>query len=211
MARYLVSLRGELAQPELGEIFSHSLVINSVASPGGLASLVKTGWTTLWNDAPQPIKNYYNDHTAYLEVVVAEILNLSMGTVTAAWHEPFSPVLRGAITANPMLPSQNSIAISLTAGTRPNGTPLKGRFYMPGPASSIIDMDGTLLLTARDALAVALQKFLVDLKAGSHLPSVWSRSIPTTQTVDTVRVGNKVDTIRTRRNKLPELYKVLTV
>lgn len=181
-----------------------------MAGSSTVALTVRLAWAQLWGGGNPAVQTFFNAEVAYTEVVVAEILNLSLGTVTAAYHEPFTPPLIGT-NLGLMLPSQNSIAISFTAGLRPNGTPLKGRSYMPPPSVQQLGPGGLLLSATRDRLAEAWDTFLTDLKTQSHLPSVWSRSIPTTQTIDSVRVGNKVDTIRTRRNKLPEAYMVQAI
>lgn len=210
MARYLVSLRGTLATSSVSEIFSHSLCINSVSAQAGVALAVRLAWSQLWTSGGLTVQSGYNSQVTYNEVVVAEILNLELGTVTAAHHEPFTPPLAGN-GSGAMLPSQNAIAISFKAGTRPNGTPLRGRSYMPAPRTGLVLADGLLDPAWRDSFATQWQAFLQTLKGASHLPSVWSRTIPTTQTIDQVRVGDRVDTVRRRRNHLPESYKVLAV
>lgn len=210
MARYLVNLRGTMWEGSVDEIFQHSLTINSVSASAGVATAVRDGWITLWNTGASPIKNMFTTGIKYTEVVSAEILNLSLGTVTAATHVPFTPVLAGAMSSG-QIPSQCAIAISFTAGVRPNGVPLKGRSYMPTPSRDVVDTDGLLLAGSMTTLCNAWDTFLTNLKAAGHLPSVWSRSIPTTQTIDTVRVGSRMDTIRRRRNSHPESYQVQVV
>jgi hypothetical protein len=47
--------------------------------------------------------------------------------------------------------------------------------------------------------------------ANSYVPAVWSRSAGSMNIITQLRVGATVDTIRTRRNELPETYSVQTI
>jgi hypothetical protein len=116
----------------------------------------------------------------------------------------FSPVLNSAGTN--MLPSQNAICVSTIGGPRPNGTPYKGRFYLPTPAQGAVDSPTGYLLSPdtrwRDPIKVY---FDACISAGA-IPAIWSRANGTLSPIVSFKVGDRVDTIRRRRNSKAEVY-----
>jgi hypothetical protein len=144
----------------------------------------------------------------FTEVTAAKINNLDGNgdnVLQAATHKLFSPVLVGS-NAGALLPAQNSVAVSLTAGTKPNGTPYKGRFYLPPCTSTALAAGGLLQTTTRSSYNQWASGWLNALKAAGVTPGVWSRKFATVTPVGIVRVGDRVDTIRSRRNKGTENY-----
>jgi hypothetical protein len=104
---------------------------------------------------------------------------------------------------------QTSVAVSLTAGNRPNGTPIKGRFYLP-PLTSFVagNVEGAGRYPAATVAAVGglIAQYFNALRGQGDVPSVWSRRLANVTAVTNARVGDVPDTIRSRRNALPEAY-----
>lgn len=207
MANYLCTLRGTLSPNTLGEQFSHSLAIVSASTAQVVATEVKDAFQAQWGAAVPPLSADFPVTVTYTEATAAEILNLNTGVLAAAHHVLFD-VYGPGTGAGDMLPSQTAIAVSLYAGLRNNGTRMKGRFYLPPPIESQSDANGMIQLGFQQRIADYMSSFLATLQASQHFPAVWSRTEGRLSTVDGVRVGNKYDTIRRRRNKLPETYEV---
>lgn len=206
MTVYACTLRGTINTATLGEIFTHSLGVESAASSQAVAEAIQTSWTALWGTAATGIGTMFMPSVTYTEATAAAVLDPMVPNLGAAFHAAFTPPLAGRATGK-SLPSQVAVAVSLTAGNRPDGRPFKGRFYLPCPAESAIDANGMLPTATTSNLALAFKGFFEQLNTAGHYVSVWSRTTEDlVNVVNLVRVGNKVDTIRTRRNALPEVY-----
>lgn len=206
MTVYACTLRGTINSAALGEIFTHSLGVESSASTQAVAEAIKAAWTTLWGTAATGIGTMFMPTVTYTEATAAQVIDPMVPNLGAAFHAAFTPPLAGRATGK-SLPSQIAVAISLTAGNRPDGRPFKGRFYLPPPAESAIDTNGMLPTATTGSLATGFKTFFETLNTAGHYVSVWSRTTEDlVNVVNLVRVGNKVDTIRTRRNAQPEVY-----
>lgn len=207
MANYLCTIRGTIVPNTLSEIFSHSLAISSPSPPNVVADLVRDQWQAQWVAEVPPLSADFPPGITYKEVTCAEILNLFDGTLSAAYHSLFSPERPGTGTGE-MLPSQTAVAVSLNAGLRANGTPMRGRFYLPAPTEAATDSAGMLQSVFQQRVADYMGQFISGIQASQHVPAVWSRTEGRLASIDSIRVGNKFDTIRRRRNSLPETYEV---
>lgn len=206
MANYLCTLRGRLASAGVGEIFSHSFAVMSNAEPSMVSTAVASSWNTVWFSGPTSLAGEFPTAVVYEEATAALILGLTDGRLGAAYHTPFEPDCAGSNTSGTH-PTQVSVAVSFRAGFRPNGTPLKGRTYMPGLSVDRTDAaTGLILSSAQNVLLLQWETFVNGLSAGGHNVAVWSRTMGAVQAVTQVRVGNRMDTIRSRRNSQAEQY-----
>lgn len=210
MTNYYATVRGTLASATLQEMFLHTFAIISSADQDTVANALATEWQELLNTAPDGgLKTLFPPPVIYNEVTVARIINQEPPDprIAAASHVQFDPIPGTAVPG--MLPSQCSLAVSITAGSRPNGVPAKGRFHLPGPAAANVDAnDGTLLPVVRDRTRDQMANWWASMNQLGHRPALWSRTYGTVVGWDNMRVGNKIDTIRRRRNELPEAYSV---
>lgn len=205
MPNYYTTLRGTIVPNTLGEVFTHSLAIVSASTAQVVAQEVHDAFQAQWVAEVPPLSADFPTGVTYTESTAAEILDPFNGTLAAAVHVPFNPVRPGT-GAGEMLPSQVAIAVSLYAGLRANGTRMKGRFYLPAPTEAGTTSTGELVLAFQQRIADYMAQFITTLQASGHVPCVWSRTEGRLSTVDGIRVGNKYDTIRRRRNALPETY-----
>lgn len=116
-------------------------------------------------------------------------------------------------SASSALPNQVALAVSWkTAAER--GRASKGRIFMPTPALQV-DGDTGYIVSASSQLDFVAQRarefiLAINNQPGLDTPgvvaSVVSRVDATSRPITGVRVGNVLDTIRTRRNALEETY-----
>lgn len=206
MTIYHTTLRGRVGTGQAADIFTHSLGIDSQAAPSAVANAIRDSWIQVWQAGGGGLDQHYNASTVYEEVTVAAVLDPMVPDLAAAFHVPFTPELPG-LGVQETLPQQSAIAVSLTAGLRPNGVPFRGRFYLPAPQTLVVAGDGLLDPTIQQQILTLMSGHFSRLNAAGHAPCIWSRTVEDLANhVDLVRVGNKIDTIRRRRNALPETY-----
>jgi hypothetical protein len=206
MTVYHTTLRGVMGEGASVDNFSHSLGIVSNADAATVAQAIHESWYTVMQQASLGLDSDYNASTQWTDVTVAQVLDPMVPDLSAATHAAFNPPIPGlgiAIT----LPQQTALAVSLKAGVRPNGTAFRGRFYLPAMQTTAVIGAGLLDPAIQQKVANAITGHFSRLTAQGHVPSIWSRTVEDlVQPIDEIRVGNKFDTIRRRRNDLPETY-----
>lgn len=208
MPVYATTFRGTINSATVGEIFSHSHGVESAAGAQVVAEAMRTHWTTAWG----VLSSFFGAEIKYEEATAASVLDPMVPDLGAAWHAAFSPALAGTAIDNSILPSQNAIAVSLTAGNRPDGRPFKGRFYLPPPHQDLVDANGLLSSAQTLSIANGIKGYMDAMNAAGHVVTVWSRTTEDlVNPVNQVRVGNKLDTIRSRRNAQPEVYSTVAI
>lgn len=108
------------------------------------------------------------------------------------------------------MPPQNALVVTLYSALA--GRSDRGRFYLPGPAFSSIDVNGRFLVA--DALQVAtsmVAAFNAARPTGWTDIIVYSRKNRSHVTATVVSVGNIIDTQRRRRDKLLETRSNVTI
>jgi hypothetical protein len=111
-------------------------------------------------------------------------------------------------------PSQTSLAVSLM--TAFDGAVGRGRFYIPGVGQKVL-VRGQMTGNVTDVVANAAQAFINAVNAAaaplSYGPvavasagSVTKGLAPALRTVTAIRVGSRLDVIRSRANALDEAY-----
>lgn len=101
-------------------------------------------------------------------------------------------------------PPQVAWVASLMTGIR--GGSNRGRIFLPGPA---IDIDGATFLTStldRGNMEAQVVTFLRACQTAVAAPLVVASSKGFSTPVATVRMGRALDTMRSRRTKVPESY-----
>lgn len=208
MPDFITTLRGTIAPATVSEIFSHSLAIRSSATTTVLAEDLKNSWNNTWTGTTN-LQIYFPPEVTYTEATAATILSATPPVrVSAAFHSSF-PAATSGENINGMLPAQNAVAVSLVGGVRDNGTPLRGRFYLPTLGQDTVGVATGLLLTSvQTGIATAIRSFFNALTSQGHTPCVWSRTTGSVSPITLMRVGDRVDTIRSRRNRGVETYVV---
>lgn len=109
------------------------------------------------------------------------------------------------------LPYQCALAVSL--GAQGDTRRAKGRFYLPLPCTPAGDVTNTIPLASQNSIADSV-KTLFDTLNDAVSPTdrvVVASGIDGNHEVTTIRVGNVVDTIRSRRNQTPEVYQLRAI
>lgn len=208
MAVFHTTFRGTIASATVGEIFTHSHGVQSASSTQVVSEAMRTHWTNAWG----VLSSFFGSQVTYDEATAAQVIDPMVPDLGAAWHTPFTPPLAGTALDPTILPSQNAIAVSLNAGLRPDGRPYKGRFYLPPPNQDLLDANGMMSSAQTLSIANGIKGYFDAMNAAGHVVSVWSRTTEDLVGVVTqVRVGNKVDTIRSRRNAQPEIYSSVAI
>ena len=187
------------------EIQMHSLVVQTdIADQAQVAQEAQDAFEAPFADPSVSIAGILSSDVTYNFTTAARIIDLSLGTLAAASTVFASaPPVEGTGDQNA---AQVALAVSLNAGFRPNGQPLRGRFFLPTIAGQAFDADGRLSGVLQGIVRDFVQAWFGGLDAATLTPSVWSRSLATVQAVTGARIGNVPDTIRSRRNQLPESY-----
>lgn len=110
-------------------------------------------------------------------------------------------------TQTEALPPQCAIVVSLVTGFP--GARGRGRMYLPTPGIVAVDTRGRITAASRDEIAARMRDFFNQWNSdpGTFPVAVASDVGEQVATVNSIRVGNIVDTQRRRRDQLPEVYK----
>lgn len=119
---------------------------------------------------------------------------------------------------NVSMPAQNALAVSLVGTENPRALAGRGRFYLP-PVAGMNTLDGTGRLASQRVADVAdAAKTLIDSINAAHqalgVQYAWVGNTSAgkgsragrQQVVSEIRVGNVVDTVRSRRRSIAEVY-----
>lgn len=84
---------------------------------------------------------------------------------------------------------------------------MKGRFYLPPMTTAAMLPNGLVNPGTTAGVLERVKAFLDALFTAQHWPCVWSRTVQDlANPVSLIRVGDRFDTIRSRRNATPEVY-----
>lgn len=137
-----------------------------------------------------------------------------------AEQDTFEHVINPAVSGagSVAVPAQNALAVSLVGTENPRALAGRGRFYLP-PVVGMQALDGTGRLIPQRVVDVAdAAKTLIDAINAAHqglgVQYAWVGNTSAgkgsragrQQVVSEVRVGNVVDTVRSRRRSIGEVY-----
>jgi hypothetical protein len=210
MANYLGVLHGTLGGTL--EIFQHTIAVTSNQSQAEVASRLRDSFEDVWAAGGMELRDVLSGSVEYVYVTAAEILDLTGPELSlmAANRADWTPPLQGSQGTAGVF--QQALAVSLTAGTYPNGSPVRGRFYLP-PVSPSILSSGRISGAGQTLIADWANAWMDAMIGLSLIPCVWSRGAAkhgsTTgflSPVTSLRVGQVADTVRRRRGALLEQY-----
>jgi hypothetical protein len=144
---------------------------------------------------------------ARAHVRLTEVKFATIGADGKYTEDPFIAAVNvpGTSTAGALSPPQVALAVSLNTPTR--GPMGKGRFYIPAPATTIDPNTGLISVVDAQWFADGAAAFLTAMNA---IPGLGNVGIASTKglfsSVNSVRVGRVLDTIRSRRNAISEAY-----
>lgn len=132
-----------------------------------------------------------------------------------------NPSVSGAV--NVYVPAQNALVVSLVGTENPRALAGRGRFYLP-PVQGMNSLEGTGRMSPQRVadVADAAKKLIEDINAvhkGLGVQYAWVGNTSAgkgsragrQQVVSEIRVGNVVDTVKSRRHSIAEVYTTRSV
>lgn len=149
------------------------------------------------------VQGFFPNNTVWANPVVASIDQAS-GHEISAGAGISTGVGTGDASTNHPLPPQCAVCVTLRSAT--NTGHGRGRFYLPAPIITALDLTGRLTSAFQSQLVISLNAAYsaAATATGRFNPVVYSRSLRGTLDVVTGDIGNLVDTQRRRRNKIAE-------
>jgi len=148
----------------------------------------------------------FDDGIAWVDILVNQIPDGGAGPVIDSQVEVFADA---GTTTSGSTPNQCAICVSKVTGFA--GSRNRGRMYMPPPAKAATLDNGRLSSAARTALAAGLTAWKNSLIGDGFTPVLVSRSDNANIVITTLRIGDVVDTQRSRRNSLAEAYTNISI
>lgn len=175
---------------------------------------IRVAWEAFFTNATSWISNRYQ----FLEAKSALIADTGFTILDSVKYSQASANVYGAAGTG-HLPPQCSVVLTLLSD-RPRGKASKGRMYLPGYAGGI-GTNGKIDGATTGAIATNAKTFFDSFAADADVPdqlilaAKGTGPVPglTAQNdfVETIRVGDVVDTQRRRRNGLVESYQSRTL
>jgi hypothetical protein len=142
-------------------------------------------------------------YTTSTQFSQAKVSRVDMTTGAVLFTLMAGTAFTGLATSSP-LPPQVAVAVTLNTAIVSRRT--RGRYYLPPPITAASTALGRLLSGDQTAIANAIAAaHTVEGTAGAALV-VYSRAGRSVEPCTTIAVGDVFDTIRTRRDKLVEVY-----
>lgn len=169
---------------------------------GFQVDLAEDVWTFL--DA---IKSYTSNVFKWSHIKIAPMDAAGKTIGTSAVYTLTTPLAGGASS---MLPPQCAFAVTMRANIL--GRRGRGRIYLPALGSNVLAADATVPPATQTNIRTAFVTFLNALQNLPGTPDwvpmvvVMSAGQTTGVRPSQVRTGQRVDTIRSRREQVPELY-----
>lgn len=172
------------------------------ADAGFQIDIAEDVWTFL--DA---IKSYTYGAFKWSHVKLAPVsaAGQTIGTASVyTFTTPLTPLGTG------LLPPQLAMAVTMRANIL--GRRGRGRIYLPAIAQSLVDTNGVITTTGQTAIRAAFVSLINNLQNVPGTPDyvplvvVTSPGQPTAVRPSQVRTGQRADTIRSRREQVPETY-----
>jgi len=183
------------------ETFQHGLHFSSSDTTAGLAADLDAAWTTLLGTSTW--STYFTTGIVWSQINVSEL-----------GATPASPIVTSAqatlgisgASSDVGLPAQCSPCVSLTTATA--GSRARGRMFLPPPDTTVLTTVGRIGATPRGDLINALDTFFATMAANGADCVVVSGvgGVYTTYPVNTIRLGDVIDTQRRRRSSIAEVY-----
>lgn len=184
-----------------GDVFQHGCYMTTDDAVG-IASVLTNGVSALTAllTTAGGMQATFTIPTVWASVTTELIAPLD-GSVLAV---DVASVSRAGTNVNNPLPGNCAVCVTFrTATTTRSG---RGRWYLPCPAVDALTTLGRLNSTTTGRIAVSMNAFWTALQAGLTAADavVYSKATASTHTITSWDVGDVVDTMRSRRNKLVE-------
>lgn len=185
------------------ETFSYSCAVTGSGSLADAATAAADASTAM--HAATGFDATFDDGVAWIDIVVNQIPDgggvvIDSQIVTAADA--------GSDTGG-ACPNQCAIVVSKLTGF--SGSRNRGRMFLPPPATSELTAAGRLDTAGVTAVAAGITAWKNSLIGDGFTPVLVSPSQSANLVLTSFRVGNVIDTMRSRRNSLAEVYTSISV
>lgn len=210
-AHWKVTMNGTLGNAAGGPVerFSMGVCMETAFAPGSVSDA-----DPFWSDVKNDCVAFFGraETSIHAAAKLTEVKIARIGADGKYTQDPriYAVSQAGGATAGGLHPPQCSLVVSMTSGRRgPSG---KGRFYLPLPAVTLDPATMVIADAQRDAIAGSAQTFLNNLNDAVALDVVTGPVVVIASTkgfntpVTGVRVGQAIDTVRSRRRSLKEAF-----
>lgn len=142
----------------------------------------------------------------WVDILVNQIPDGGVGPVIDSQVIAFADAGAGTGASTP-----NQCAIVVSKQTGFAGSRNRGRMYLPPPGTSSLTSAGRLSATALTGLSNGITAWKNSLVGDGFTPVLVSPSQNANVVITTLRIGNVIDTMRSRRNSLVEAYTNISV
>lgn len=220
-----------ISAPSMGETFTpaeNGAVVPAFGTQAGTHGTLTKTWSARIGPSGS-VDNCDADYQIDLAEDVWTFLNTLKGNNYSGWrwtHVKFAPIDSDGKTvgtastytfttpivgtATTLLPPQNAVAISMRANIV--GRKGRGRIYFPANTALMMSADGTISGATLTSMSGAFKTLIDDLQNPPGTPDnipivvITSAGASTAVRPAEIRMGNQMDTIRSRRAQVPETY-----
>jgi hypothetical protein len=178
-----------------GEVFSHSIWVDSGSA---LAVVATDAAAAFIAELTAEVDAEWNENVSWTSLHASEVVEatgLVVATVDSAMVVP------GGLSGNP-LPPQCAMVVSLRTSLA--GRSHRGRSYLPAPDPDTMTTGGRYGATVCTNMVTAFKAYLDALDGLGHDPVVYSRLNHAVRVIESIDIGDVVDTQRRRRDTLLE-------
>lgn len=203
MALYRADLQGTVYGLEQ---FQHGMHFSTTDSVAGLAADVAAAWLTVL--ATTGFSECFSTGVIWSQVVCSELgATPADPIVTSAT----ATINDGGTTATASLPAQCSPCVSFRTATA--GSRARGRMFLPPVVAAVVSTTGRLVSTNRANIVSALDTFYATMATNAAQLNVVSAvgGVWTARPVNTIALGDVIDTQRSRRSSIAEVYSTAAV
>jgi len=182
---------------------------DAVAPTQDEADAIRDLWTTMWTATNSHISQQYK----FEQVKIAPI-NTNGTTDSAGVVYSYAAGSPSGGNAAAFYPSQCSLVVTLLSD-RPRGLASKGRMYLPGTCAPVTGT-GKINGSSHEQVAQAMETFFNGVRASADVVNdpilaakgtgLFPELTAQNDYIESIRVGDVIDTQRRRRNQLSETY-----
>jgi hypothetical protein len=188
------------------ETFQHGMHFSSTDSSAGLAADAAAAWLTVL--ATTGFAECFSTGVVWAQVNVSELgATPAAPIVTSAT----ATINDGGTTATASLPAQCAPCLSFRTATA--GSRARGRSFLPPVVAAVTSTTGRLISTNRGNIVSALDTFFATMASNAAQVVVVSSvgGVYTAYPVNTIALGDVIDTQRSRRSSIAEVYSTAAV
>lgn len=201
MPTYDLIYRGAL---QGAEAWAYSCAVTGSGTLSDATTAAQDAATAMF--AATDFDDTFHTGTTWVDILVNQIPDGGVGPVIDSSVVPFSDA---GVDSTGTTPNQCAIVVSKQTGFA--GSRNRGRMFLPPPGIGSLTSAGRLDAAALAGLVAGITAWKNSLIGDGFTPCLVSRSQNANVVITTLRIGNVIDTVRSRRNNLVEAYSNISV